>query len=146
MNIKLYIREGVLSEEEKKLLEALEDYDQNLFYDNYFNYDKKEAEKMLVEIKKELFELNDLKNMCYSNKEKRKRRIDILNSLIKKCGYKIDAMEYGSDEYQICMINFYNILIRVLKLIKNNQFQKYKSSTALYNDLEEKVNNIINYK
>ena len=65
MNIKLYISEGVLSEEEKKLLEALEDYDQNLFYDNYFNYDKKEAEKMLVEIKKELFELNDLKNMCY---------------------------------------------------------------------------------
>ena len=55
-------------------------------------------------------------------------------------------MEYGSDEYQICMINFYNILIRVLKLIKNNQFQKYKSSTALYNDLEEKVNNIVNYK
>ena len=146
MNIKLYIREGVLSEEEKKLLEALEDYDQNLFYDNYFNYDKKEAEKMLVEIKKELFELNDLKNMCYSNKEKRKRRIDILNSLIKKCGYKIDAMEYSGDEYQIYKINFYNILTRVLKLIENNQLQKYKSSTALYNDLEEKVNNIINYK
>ena len=55
-------------------------------------------------------------------------------------------MEYSGDEYQIYKINFYNILTRVLKLIENNQLQKYKSSTALYNDLEEKVNNIINYK
>ena len=106
MDIKLYLREGVFSEDEKKLLESLKKYDQNLFFDNYFHYDKKEAQELLFEIKKELYELNYLKNMCYSNKEKREKRIHILSNLIKRYDYKIEGIEYGSDEYQIDILNF----------------------------------------
>ena len=120
-------------DDNKKSLEGLNDYD------NYFYFDENKFKNELALINGEIDELNELKHMCYSNKENSKSKIITLNNLIEKFNNKIEDMEYGSRSYQIDYINFYKLAIKVLKIIRYKKLERYKSSVILYKDLSDKI-------
>ena len=120
-------------DDNKKTLESLNGYE------NYFYFDENKFKNELARINDEIDELNELKHMCYSNKENSKSKIITLNNLIEKFNNKIDDMEYGSCSYQIDYINFYKLAIKVLEIVRYKKLERYKSSIILYNDLSDKI-------